>query len=218
MSASHKLSNLELNKEQEPRSSHGSASGIERPVRPARPSLLVVDDELGPRESFKIIFEKDFRVVLADSGPAGLAAAANTAFDVAIVDLNMAEMGGIEVIQKLKNMSPRTEVLMVTGFESLETVHAALRSGACDYLAKPFSVATIRAAVGRAAQRGTLLRQLSEHESETYLLRDELVRKVLEARSSKTESEIYACILHDLRNPLCVIASLVMLIEISLKL
>lgn len=152
-------------------------------------------------------------MVLADSGQAGLAAATSMLFDVAIVDLNMAEMGGIEVIQKLKKLSPRTEILMVTGFESLESVHEALRSGACDYLSKPFSVSTIRAAVGRAAQRGLLLKQLSDQESETYLLRDELVRKVLEARSSKAESEIYACILHDLRNPLCIIASLVMLIE-----
>ena len=183
------------------------------PDRASLPSMLVVDDEEGPRESFKIIFESDFKVVLAESGPAGLAAASQTTFDVAIVDLNMADMGGIEVIQRLKKLSPSTEILMVTGFESLSSVHEALRSGACDYLSKPFSVATMRAAVARAAQRGALLKQLSDHASQTDFLRGELIRKATEAHSNKAESEVYACILHDIRNPLCIIESLVTLIE-----
>jgi len=65
----------------------------------------------------------------------------------------MAGMSGIEVLKRLKEVSPDIEVIMMTAFETADTIRQALRLRACDYINKPFDVATMRGAVGQAMQR-----------------------------------------------------------------
>src|SRR5947209_5061994 len=98
-------------------------NGIETPppgpaVRPRRKgTLLVVDDEDGPRQSLRVIFKDEYEIFLAQDGPTAIELAQNQLIDVAVVDIRMAGMSGIEVLERLKYVSPGIEVVMMTAFE-----------------------------------------------------------------------------------------------------
>src|SRR5476649_899599 len=113
-------------------------------------TLLVVDDEEGPRHSLRMVFRHDFHVHAVDSGEQALAYARAHPVHLAILDIRMAGCSGIEVLRALKEIDPKIEVLMLTAYETLETARQALRLGACDYLSKPFDLSAIRDAVARA--------------------------------------------------------------------
>src|SRR5208283_1827207 len=108
------------------------------------PTLLVVDDEEGPRLSLRMVFKKDFRVHAVENGKKAVDFARQNPVHVAILDIRMAGSSGIEVLQSLKEIDPHIEVMMLTAYETIETARQALRLGACDYLSKPFDIPTIR--------------------------------------------------------------------------
>src|SRR5215467_655425 len=131
------------------------------PAEPAlvprrRPTLLVVDDEEGPRQSIRVIFKDDYEILMASDGPTAIEMAQKNAIDVAVLDIRMAGMSGIEVLERLKYVDPGIEVVMMTAFETTDTMRQALRLRACDYINKPFDISTMRAAVAAAMQRRTL--------------------------------------------------------------
>ena len=124
------------------------------PVKPAtdnRPTLLICDDEDGPRQSLRIVFKNEYRVLVASSGHEALGIARNESIDVAILDILMQGMNGVEVLRELKRSDPAVEIIMLTAYETLETARQALRFGASDYLNKPFDIPSMRAAVKRAS-------------------------------------------------------------------
>src|ERR1041385_7925636 len=123
-------------------------------------TLLVVDDEEGPRQSIRIVFKEEYNVLIADNGPAALKLAKENPIDAAVLDIRMSGMSGIEVLNGLKAIDPSTEVVMLTAYETLETARQALRLGACEYLNKPFDIATLREAVRTAMERRALSVQI----------------------------------------------------------
>src|SRR5215204_1135637 len=121
-----------------------------------RPTLLVVDDEEGPRKSLKVIFEDQYEVLMAEDGPSAIDLMREHHIDAAILDIRMGQMSGLEVLERLRYLDPSVEAVMMTAFETTETLRQALRLRACDYISKPFDVATMRVAVGRAIERRSL--------------------------------------------------------------
>jgi two-component system response regulator PilR (NtrC family) len=102
-------------------------------------SILVIDDEEVMRDILgSLLAEAGYQVTLAKDGPEGLALARRSAFDAAIVDVMLPEMGGLEVLEELKKVDPDLVVLMITAFASVETAITAMKKGAFDYVAKPF--------------------------------------------------------------------------------
>ena len=102
-------------------------------------SVLVVDDEEVMRDVLEaLLTEAGYRVVLARDGLEGLALARKHAFDAAVVDVMLPEMGGLDLLPELKKIDPELVVLMITAFASVETAIAAMKKGAFDYVAKPF--------------------------------------------------------------------------------
>src|SRR6185369_1116097 len=126
------------------------------PAPRRRGTLLIVDDEEGPRQSLKVIFKDDYDLLMAEDGPTAIDLVQKNDVDVAVLDIRMAGMSGIEVLERIKYVNPNIEVIMMTAFETTDTIRQALRLRACDYINKPFDIATIRAAVGQAMQRRTL--------------------------------------------------------------
>jgi DNA-binding NtrC family response regulator len=120
-------------------------------------SVLVIDDDesirLGCVESLK---QEGFVVRSANNGKAGLELAREEAFDVAIVDLKMPGIGGMTVLERLRQDAPDTQVIMITGYATIESAVVAIRMGAYDYLPKPFSVDMLNAVVKRAIERRRL--------------------------------------------------------------
>lgn len=135
------------------------------PASPERPSLLIVDDEQGPAESLRMIFKPSYNVYVAGGGRQALDVIHNTPIDVVTLDLRMPEMSGIEVLEHIKAFDPDIEVIVVTGYSSLDSAIRGLRFGVFDYISKPFDVPQISDLVRRAvARRREVLknRQLKE--------------------------------------------------------
>ncbi len=135
-----------------PASLPGRAGAEQQPPN-GRGSLLIVDDKDGPRQSLRVIFKDEYKLLLAEDGPMAIELAKQHPVDVAVLDVRMSGMSGIDVLERLKNLNPNIEVIMMTAFETTDTIRQALRLRACDYLNKPFDVATMRAAVRQAMQR-----------------------------------------------------------------
>jgi two-component system sensor histidine kinase/response regulator len=165
-----------------------------------KPTLLVVDDEEGPRASLKVVFKNDFEVLLAPNGRDGLKLAKENRVDVAILDILMPGLSGVDVLRELKLLDADMEVIMLTAYETLDTARQALRLGACEYLNKPFDISTLRAAVLRALEKRRANRELKSAHNRLSDLQKELAA---DAASS---------VVHDLNNPLTVINGFVELI------
>jgi signal transduction histidine kinase len=184
---------------------------VRRPRR--RGSLLIVDDEDGPRQSLRVIFKDDYDVLMAADGPSAIALAQAQRIDVAVLDIRMAGMSGIEVLERLKYVDPSIEAVMMTAFETTDTIRQALRLRACDYINKPFDLATIRSAVGTAMQRRTLESEIHTNAEKLQGLLEELQNQKMEEQMVRTRGEIYASIIHDINGPLTVISGFIQLLN-----
>jgi PAS domain S-box-containing protein len=120
---------------------------------PTLPRVLVVDDEIGPRESLRMLLKTQFEVATADSGPVALRELPRFRPDLVIMDVKMPQMDGLEVLRQIKTMDPSIEVIMITAYASLETVKLALTHGAFEYLIKPFSRHDLEETVRRGLVR-----------------------------------------------------------------
>jgi len=100
--------------------------------------ILIVDDELGVRESLKFILKDKYDIFPFDSGKEVISSFSPGTYDLALLDIKMPEMTGIELLKRLKNLDPEIIVIMVTGHGTLETAQAAINLGASGYVSKPF--------------------------------------------------------------------------------
>jgi response regulator RpfG family c-di-GMP phosphodiesterase len=116
-------------------------------------TVLIVDDERGPRESLRMILSPTFRVVAARSGTEALDKLRSEPVDVVTLDLKMPGMAGDEVMRTMREEFPHVEIIVVTGCASIESATEGIRHGICDYLQKPFDVVQVTAAVARALAR-----------------------------------------------------------------
>ena len=163
--------------------------------------------------SLKFVFKEDFRILSATNGPEALEIAAENTIDIAILDIRMPGMSGTEVLQKLKDIDPDIEVMMLTAYETIETARQALRLGACDYLNKPFDIPTIKKSVAAALERRSFSSRVKENSDKLQKLQDELQQNRLQEEMHRTRGEIYASIIHDINGPLTVISGFFELIN-----
>jgi DNA-binding response OmpR family regulator len=149
--------------------------------------ILIVDDEANIRASLKEMLTQDgYQVVTADCGEAALELISETTerFDVALIDLKMRGVGGIEVLRALRQTSPDTVTIVLTAHASLETAVEALRQGAHDYLFKPCKPAELRESIRRGIlnQQETrdrdLLDRIGEMANSLEDIRTTLARRV----------------------------------------
>jgi PAS domain S-box-containing protein len=142
------------------------------------PRVLVVDDELGPRESLRMLLKPTYHIQTAENGRAALEAVEWFRPDVVIMDIKMPEIDGLELLRRVKRVEPTIEIIMITAYASLETVKHALTHGAFEYLIKPFARQDLEDVVRRA-----LLRRHAELGA-----RGEVARLVEEMRQLATKT------------------------------
>ncbi|MGE3522875.1 MAG: sigma-54-dependent transcriptional regulator, partial [Candidatus Dadabacteria bacterium] len=122
--------------------------------------ILVVDDEPGMREFLEIMLQKDgYSVDTAADGPEAIDKIEQSLFDLAIVDIQMPVLNGIEVLKKVSEKSPDTTVIMVTAYASHETAIEAMKLGAYDYITKPFKIDEIKLVIKKALDKKKLERE-----------------------------------------------------------
>jgi signal transduction histidine kinase len=183
------------------------------PAAPRKQTLLVVDDEDGPRQAIRIVFKDEYNILMADNGAAAIQLAKENSIDAAVLDIRMAEMSGVEVLNALKNLDPTIEVVMLTAYETLETARQALRLGACDYLNKPWAIGTLREAVRRAMERRSISLEIRANGQRLKELQDEIHQQKMEEELARTRGEIYASIIHDINGPLTIISGFIEMIN-----
>ena len=201
--------------EPRPTSTAGSdATNADPPPAPRRKgTLLIVDDEEGPRQSLRVVFKDDYDLLIASDGASAIELAKKHKVDVAVCDIRMSGMSGIEVLERLKYVDAAIEVIMITAFETTDTMRQALRLRACDYINKPFDISTMRAAVSNAMQRRMLESEIHSNAEQLQDLLAELQNHKVEEQIATTRGEIYASIIHDINGPLTVVSGFVQLMN-----
>jgi signal transduction histidine kinase len=178
-----------------------------------RGTLLIVDDEEGPRLSLRVIFKDAYDLLMAEDGQTAIELAQKNPIDVAVLDIRMAGMSGIEVLERLRFVQPEIEAVMITAFETTDTIRQALRLRAADYINKPFDIATIRNAVNGAMQRRLLEGEIHSSAEKVNELLSELQNQKVEEQIARTRGDIYASIIHDINGPLTVVAGFIQLLN-----
>src|SRR5205085_10018984 len=126
------------------------------------PQILVIDDEIGPRESLRMLLKPKYQVHTADCVEAGIKLLKEKQPDTIVMDIRMPGMTGIEGLRKIRDIDPHLSVIMLTGFGALETAKEALRLGANDYISKPFDASEMREVISRNVER-TRVQRASEN-------------------------------------------------------
>ena len=110
--------------------------------------ILVVDDDQGIRDFLEILLSREgYKVKTASGGKEAVALCKKKKFDLVITDLKMPKMDGIDLLRAIKEISPETLVILITGYASGETAVEAMKEGAYDYLEKNFTVDELKTAV-----------------------------------------------------------------------
>jgi DNA-binding response OmpR family regulator len=119
-----------------------------RPITVEAKRVLVVDDEADFLATYeRLLRRQGYHVVVATTRAAGVAAVASEHPDLVISDLRLSDGSGLDVVRAARSMPEPPSVIVITGYPSAETRHAALAAGATAFLAKPFAAAGLVAAI-----------------------------------------------------------------------
>ncbi len=103
-------------------------------------SILVVDDELEIREGLEALLKSEgFDVTLAETGEAGLRKLEDKPYDLTLLDVSLPDRNGLEMLREIRRRDPNLSVILITAFGSIDMARAAFKSGAQDYITKPWS-------------------------------------------------------------------------------
>src|SRR5512132_2003679 len=116
------------------------------------PLLLAVDDEVGVRESLKMVFCKEYRLLEAASVDAAILQVQEERPQVVLLDILLPKTDGIEILRQIKTIHPSCEVIMLTGVNSQQLAAKAMDFGAFDFIGKPFDVVELRQKVKKALE------------------------------------------------------------------
>src|SRR3954447_22740427 len=142
------------------------------------PNILVIDDEIGPRESLRMLLKPNYRVHTADCVETGLKLLKEKNPDTIVMDIRMPGTSGIEGLRKIREIDPDVSVIMLTGFGALETAKEALRLGANDYISKPFDAHEMRDVIARNVERTRVHRASERAADELKDLNSRLLQEV----------------------------------------
>jgi DNA-binding NtrC family response regulator len=118
-------------------------------------ALLLVDDEVGFAEVLsKRLTRRGMAVTTASSGAAAIQILRRRDFDVAVLDLKLEDMDGIEILKIFKKMAPAMPVIMLTGHGSQSSAREGIKFGAFDYLTKPYELEDLIAKINEAIRQG----------------------------------------------------------------
>ncbi|MFC1890324.1 HD domain-containing phosphohydrolase [Thermodesulfobacteriota bacterium] len=124
-----------------------------------RSNILVVDDELGPREALRMILKPSYDVFTAEDGHKALELLQKIDFDLVTLDLRMPKIHGSDLLKAIKKYNQSVEVVIITGYGTLKSAIESLRWGVFDYIIKPFDVTEIISVVAKSIDRSKLNQQ-----------------------------------------------------------
>ncbi len=152
------------------------------------PNILIVDDEIGPRESLRMILKPNYNVYAVESGYAAIQMVQQVEMDVLTLDLKMPGISGIDTLKEIRTIDPEVMVIIITGYGTLKSAIEAIRYGVFDYIPKPFNVPEILSIIDKSIQRRKL--NLKVKEVLGNCLHQQLVRDPVIDTDSPLQREI----------------------------
>lgn len=182
-----------------------------------RPQILVIDDEMGPRESLRMLLKPDYRVDTADSVEGGIELLKEKNPDTIVMDIRMPGTNGIDGLRKIREIDPYLSVIMLTGFGALETAKEALRLGANDYISKPFDAQEMRDVIRKNVERTRVHRTSETAAAEIKELNNRLLKELAQKERLASLGQASAEFVHDLGNPLTIVWGYVQMLSKKLE-
>jgi len=181
------------------------------------PQILVIDDEMGPRESLRMLLKPNYQVHTADCVETGLKLLKEKQPDTIVMDIRMPGISGIEGLRQIREIDPHLSVIMLTGFGALETAKEALRLGANDYIAKPFDAHEMQQVINRNVERTRAHRTSENAAAEIKELNNRLLKQLAQKERLAALGQASAEFVHDLGNPLTIVWGYVQLLARRLE-
>jgi len=181
------------------------------------PQILVIDDEMGPRESLRMLLKPNYQVHTADCVEAGIKLLKEKSPDTIVMDIRMPGVSGIEGLRQIREIDPHLSVIMLTGFGALDTAKEALRLGANDYISKPFDAHEMQQVIDRNVERTRAHRTSENAASEIKELNNRLLQQLAQKERLASLGQASAEFVHDLGNPLTIVWGYVQLLAKRLE-
>lgn len=183
-------------------------------MKDAPTRILVVDDELGIREGCRrALTPHGFEVEVAENGPTALRRLREARFDVLLLDAMLPGMSGLEVLQQVRQLDPDLICIIITGYATVELAVRAIREGAHDFIAKPFTAELLLQVVNRELERQQLRKEARRvqalEEEARQLARAKAELEKLEA----VEGRFMLTLVHILRAPVAVLQNSIQLMR-----
>jgi len=124
-------------------------------------TLLIVDDDEGMRDTLTAILRRDYQVVTAPSGEAGLEVLARAHVDLMLLDVRLPKMNGLEVLKHVKEQHSAVEAIVISAVSEVETAVQAIKQGAYHFITKDFEYDALRSLVRNASEKQDLSRQVA---------------------------------------------------------
>lgn len=148
-------------------------------------SLLIVDDELiALRNLEHIMMREGYAIQATQSGPNALKLIEEKRFDVVLTDLKMEKVDGMQLLKKCRSLYPDTEVIVITGYATVQSAIQAIKKGAYDYITKPFKLDEVRRVVKEAVEKVRLKQENAQlrEQIENYQGKVKIITQDLEMR------------------------------------
>lgn len=123
-------------------------------------AILVVDDEYGVLQSFKMVLKDEHKVYLATTGTEALDLFNKNAVDLILLDILLPDINGLDLLEKFKELDSNMEIIMITAVKDIQTAIKAIRLGAYDYIVKPFDVDEVLKVIKRAIEKHDLIKKV----------------------------------------------------------
>jgi len=196
-----------------------SQLGIKEKFDEKKPTILVIDDELGPRESIRMIFKNKYNVIPVESGERGIEVIKKIKVDVIILDLKMGGKNGIETLEEIRKYDEKVPVIILTGYGDMESARKAMHFGVIEFMTKPFDIPELESIVNRAIEKIRIERESERLKDELSSLNSKLLKKFEEIEKLATIGQMSTEVIHEINNLLTVIHGYIQLLlqEVSSK-
>jgi len=154
----------------------------------SKENILIIDDEMAPREALRMVLKDKYVVSTAYSAKEGLNILEQNLIDLVVLDIMMPGTNGIEALQEIKARYPDIEVILLTAYASLETAKSAIRFGAFDYLSKPFDKDDVVKVIEKGLEKRRANRHLKLERKELWDRARYLEEQISNARETLIES------------------------------
>ena len=118
-------------------------------------TILVVDDEVGPREALRMILQNKYNVLTTEDPQEAMNMVSSGSVDIVLLDIKMPRINGLKLLKAMKAIAPDIEAVLITAYPNTQTAIEAMQYGAYDYIIKPFDKDKIEAIVRKGIIRRT---------------------------------------------------------------